>query len=55
MTEKMIQAGIAVLQEYDGQSAEELVQNIWVAMKNAKQKEAIETYWAKYQPWRLEP
>ena len=45
----MIQAGIAVLQESDGQPAEELVQSIWNAMADAKQKEAIKAYWESYE------
>lgn len=48
MTERMVEAGVNAYSVSDDTNPEELVQAIYKAMKDAKQKEALETYWKQY-------
>jgi len=48
MTDFMKQAGISAYAQHRGGDPELLVLAVWKAMKEAKQKEALEKYWALY-------
>lgn len=44
----MTEAGISAYVEHRDAEPEQLVHAIWTAMKDAKQKEALEKYWELY-------
>lgn len=48
MTDRMIDAGIKAYLSNQGQDPKALVELVWQAMKDAKQKEALEEYWKNY-------
>jgi len=48
MTEKMIDAGVEAYLENKDKDPDTLVNVIWQAMKDAKQKEAMQAYWKSY-------
>ena len=48
MTEKMIDAGVEAYLENKDKDPDMLVNLVWEAMKDAKQKEALENYRSQY-------
>ena len=49
MTEKMIDAGVDALLSNEGEDPDTLVNLVWEAIKDAKQKEAMQLYWDSYE------